>query len=80
MRYAMILAVAAFAAVGSAHAAGTNGKWCLNETSAGPGANCSFQTLAQCNASKTANADSCARNSHHSTTGSGASMKSDMKK
>jgi len=70
MRCALVIAAALCAFTASANAAtGSNGKWCLNEYSAGAEVNCSFQSMAQCNKSKTANSDSCTQNPW-ATTGS----------
>lgn len=59
----LILAIAS-----SAHAqSGNNGRWCLSERHVGPDVNCSFQTFAQCQASKTSPQDTCSRNPRRST-------------
>jgi hypothetical protein len=72
MRYFLVIATAVFATTAVANAAtGSDGKWCLNTFVAGDQVNCSFQTLAQCNASKNANKDSCTPNPRSATTGSG---------
>jgi hypothetical protein len=70
MRYVLVIATALCAFTASANAAGSNGRWCLSEYLAGEAVNCSFQSLAQCNKSKTANSDTCTQNPR-STTGSG---------
>ena len=46
-----------------------SGKFCLN-SDAGSQVNCSYATLAQCNAAKTGNTDTCTPNPKTATTGS----------
>jgi hypothetical protein len=81
MRYAIALSafVTALALSGPASAQSVqSGKYCLNTKDAGPQtANCSFQTMAACEKSKTGKNDICAPNSM--TTGSGSGMKDKSK-
>jgi hypothetical protein len=81
MRYAIALSavLTALALSGPASAQSVqSGKYCLNTKDGGPAtANCSFQTMAACEKSKTGKNDICSPN--RQTTGSGPSMK-DQKK
>jgi hypothetical protein len=70
MRTLIVISSILLASTAIAGAAGSNGKYCLNERAAGDDANCSFTTLAQCLASKTAPSDTCSPNPR-ATTGSG---------
>jgi hypothetical protein len=78
MRYAIALSavLTALALSGPANAqAVKSGKYCLETKDQGPkGANCSFQTMAACEKSKTGMNDTCTPN-NRATTGSGAGMK-----
>ena len=58
--------VALAAAAGPAQAQ-KEGRYCLSQYNVGPNTNCSFQTLAACNAAKTGNTDSCTPNPHRTT-------------
>jgi hypothetical protein len=73
MRTVIVLSTILLAstAIASAAGSGSTGKYCLNERIAGDSANCSFQTLASCLASKTGQSDTCTPNPR-ATTGSGS--------
>ena len=64
----------AFASTGAQAA---DGKYCLTQA-LGQAKNCSYQTMAACEKSKTSQNDQCALNG--GTTGSSGSSKSDMKR
>jgi hypothetical protein len=77
MRHVLALSatIAAFAALSSG-AQAADGKYCLTQA-LGQAKNCSYQTMAACEKSKTSQNDQCALNA--GTTGSASGMKSDMK-
>lgn len=54
--------LALLVAAGAHAQSANNGRWCLSERHVGPNVNCSFQTFAQCQASKTSPQDTCSRN------------------
>lgn len=81
MRYAVALTavLTALALSGPANAQSVkSGKYCLETKDQGPrDANCSFQTMAACEKSKTGRNDQCTPNS--GTTGMGSGMKAKSK-